>query len=165
MSRDEARTKTKGETLVDVVLESAVDRYQLRTRRRIILFIVLVIVAWVALSVVRRFTEDRPVDYASAVEHFKYGSIGSEPGGSLLNAVGGVLPPYEIFKVLPDVCPDLLPGGYPSLGFIFERGRDLPIGVSKRRRLPMISGRTNIENGQPTPRAVTFPAEFSRPSR
>jgi mono/diheme cytochrome c family protein len=31
------------------------------------------------------------------------------------------------------VCAELLPGGYPSLGLIFEPGRDLPVGMSKRR--------------------------------
>ena len=101
----------------------------MRTRRRAILFVLFVLVASVPVSLVRRFTEDTPVVYVSPAEHFKYGSIGSEPGGSLLNAVGGVLPPYEIFKVLPAVCPDLLPGGYPTLGFIFEAGNDLPRGV------------------------------------
>src|SRR5262249_23389154 len=61
---------------------------------------------------------DRPEEYADIVEHFKYGSIGSEPGGSLLQTVGGVLPPYWIFRALPDMCPDKLPGGYASLGLV-----------------------------------------------
>ena len=78
---------------------------------------------------------DRPVEYADVVEHFKYGSIGSEPGVSLLQPVGGVLPPYWIFKALPSICRDRLPGGFASLGFITEPGRDLPVGISKRRRL------------------------------
>jgi hypothetical protein len=82
-----------------------------------------------------RFNRDRPVDYQAEVDHFKYGSIGSEPGGSLSSAVGGLLPPYPIFRVLPKVCPDKLPGGYASLGLIYEPGHDLPIGVSRRYRL------------------------------
>ena len=36
---------------------------------------------------------DRPVVHDDIVEHFKYGSIGSEPGVSLLRPVGGALPP------------------------------------------------------------------------
>ena len=40
-----------------------------------------------------------------------YGSIGSEPGGSLLAPVGGVLPPYWVFKALPSICSDKLPSG------------------------------------------------------
>jgi hypothetical protein len=86
---------------------------------------------WVFLSL----RSDRPVTYDDITMHFKYGSIGSEPGGSLLDPIGGVLPPYWVFKNLPDVCPDRLPGGYASLGLIFEPGRDVPIGVSRRRRL------------------------------
>jgi hypothetical protein len=78
---------------------------------------------------------DWPVAYDGVVEHFKYGSIGSEPGVSLLDPVGGALPPYWIFTALPSVCRDRLPGGYASFGFIVEEGRDLPVGVSRRRRL------------------------------
>src|SRR6202011_3037084 len=66
---------------------------------------------------------------------FKYGSIGSEPGGSILDPVGGVLPPYWVFKALPGVCPEKLPGGYASLGLIMEPNHELPIGVTRRRRL------------------------------
>jgi hypothetical protein len=46
-----------------------------------------------------------------------------------------VLPPYWVFRALPDICRDRLPGGYASLGFIVEPGHELPIGVSRRRRL------------------------------
>jgi hypothetical protein len=93
--------------------------------------VVLVLIVWVVMSV----TTDRPVVYDDVAEHFKYGSIGSEPGGSVLAPVGGVLPPYQVFKALPSICSDRLPGGYASVGLIFEPGRDLPIGVSRRRRL------------------------------
>jgi hypothetical protein len=91
----------------------------------------VVIALWALVSV----RTDRPVTYDEITAHYKYGSIGSEPGVSLLNPVGGVLPPYWIFKSLPDICPDRLPGGYASLGFVFEPGHDLPIGVSRRHRL------------------------------
>jgi mono/diheme cytochrome c family protein len=59
---------------------------------------------------------------ADAGELFKYGSIGAE-GTSL---------PTALWKALPDVCPDLLPGGYASLGFVYEPGRDRPIGITER---------------------------------
>jgi hypothetical protein len=130
----EAKTRSEDIILVDEVRESPVDEWLMRTRRivlLIILLVVLVIVVWLAW----RFLSDRPVSYADAQEHFKYGSIGSEPGGSLSTPIGGVLPPYWIFKVLPDICPDRLPGGYASLGLLFEKGHDLPIGVSRRKRL------------------------------
>jgi hypothetical protein len=90
---------------------------------------------FVALWMVGALRSDQPVLYDDVVEHFKYGSIGSEPGVSLLRPVGGALPPLAEFTALPSICPDRLPGGYASLGFIFEQGRDLPIGVSRRRRM------------------------------
>ena len=89
------------------------------------------IVLWVVVSI----RTDRPVTYEAIEDHFKYGSIGSEPGGSLLAPVGGVLPPYWVFQALPSVCSDRLPGGWASLGFVIEQGKDRPIGVSRRRRL------------------------------
>jgi hypothetical protein len=105
---------------------------------RIVRWSVAVIVTGVvlfALWFAGAILTDRPVAFADVVDHFKYGSIGSEPGVSLLRPVGGVLPPYWIFKALPDICRDRLPGGYASFGFITEPGRDLPVGVSRRRRL------------------------------
>jgi processive rubber oxygenase RoxA-like protein len=87
-----------------------------------------------ALWIVATLQTDRPVVYDDIVDHFKYGSIGSEPGVSLLRPIGGVLPPYAVFTALPSICRDRLPGGYASLGFIYEAGRDLPIGISRRTR-------------------------------
>jgi mono/diheme cytochrome c family protein len=86
----------------------------------------------VVLWVVVALRIDRPVAYDEVTEHFKYGSIGSEPGVSLLSPVGGVLPPLAVLRALPSICG--LDGGYASFGFIFEEGRELPIGVSRRRR-------------------------------
>src|SRR5712691_6747484 len=63
---------------------------------------------WIVVSI----TTDRPVTYESIEDHFKYGSIGSEPGGSLFAPVGGALPPYWVFKSLPSICSDKLPNGY-----------------------------------------------------
>ncbi|RKT43025.1 cytochrome c [Thiocapsa rosea] len=102
-------------------------------RLRWLLALVLLIGAAVWLSA--RFTADRPVDYADIQDQFKYGSIGSEPGGSVFDAVGGLLPPEPIFAVLPHVCPDKLPGGYASLGLLEEEGQPFPIGISRRHRL------------------------------
>jgi hypothetical protein len=91
----------------------------------------IVLVIWLVLAL----RTDRPETYDEITMHFKYGSIGSEPGGSILDPIGGALPPYWVLTNLPAICPEKLPGGYASLGFIFEPGRDLPIGVSRRRRL------------------------------
>lgn len=60
---------------------------------------------------------------ADGLEHFKYASVGIE-------AEEGI--PYWIWQALPRVFPDLLPGGYASLGFVWEPGRELPVGFSKR---------------------------------
>ena len=75
------------------------------------------------------------------VEHFKYGSIGSDKMGV----------PLVVWKALPLVCADTLPAGanpysYPmtSFGMIYEAGKDVPIGFSSRR-LPLI-GTTLIGN-------------------
>ncbi len=80
----------------------------------------LLLVVWA----VRRFTRDQPVTYAAIDDHFKYGSTGGERASGI---------PYSIWKALPELFPQYLPGpGLQSLGFIFEPGHDLPVGVSKR---------------------------------
>ena len=76
-----------------------------------------------------RFTRDEPVVYEDPVEHFKYGSTGGERNLGF---------PYWIWRVLPEVCADYLPGeGFDSVGMIYEPGKDLPVGMSKRRHLGM----------------------------
>jgi mono/diheme cytochrome c family protein len=95
-------------------------------RRTITWLAVLAGVCLVAVTAVvyRGYLRNGPaVEFADAVEHFKYGSIGAEVDGL----------PYPIWKALPLVCPDMLPGGYASLGFITEPGRELPIGVTVRQ--------------------------------
>lgn len=96
-------------------------------RKRVNVFLIIVLILLVAAAVYLywAFNPNRAVGYADIQEHFKYGSIGSEPANGI---------PYWIFKVLPDMFPEKLPGnGYASLGFVEEPGRDLPIGFSKRR--------------------------------
>jgi mono/diheme cytochrome c family protein len=102
--------------------------------KELILAIVLIAVGVVFFRIAGTLASNQPVVYEDIEEHFKYGSIGSEPGGSLLRPIGGALPPYMVFKTLPQMCSEMLPGGYAGAGFIFEPGRDLPIGVSRRRR-------------------------------
>ncbi|MDQ3803770.1 MAG: cytochrome c [Acidobacteriota bacterium] len=87
--------------------------------------ILLALILVLAAVLYWRFHPNRPTDYDDIVEHFKYGSIGSE-------AQNGI--PYWIVKVLPEMFPEYLPGkGYASLGLLEEPGRDLPIGFAKRR--------------------------------
>lgn len=66
--------------------------------------------------------------YANIVDHFKYGSIGSEVTGL----------PYWVWKALPELYPEKLPNGdLSALGLLYEtdadgKKRDLPIGLSRR---------------------------------
>ena len=92
-------------------------------------FLIVVLLAYLGL----RFGPDQPVDYESAEDHFKYGSTGGERESGF---------PYLIWKAMPAVCEDEIPGGrqYPgqdfkSFGFIYEGDRDLPVGMSKRRHM------------------------------
>jgi len=100
--------------------------------------------------------------YGNDVDQFKYGSIGNDDENGL---------PYLIWRVLPDVFPDHLPGypdhvaggtGYAALGFVWEEGRDhadTPVGFSRARigfdrdvdqlRVLSFIGRTN-HAGRPT---------------
>jgi hypothetical protein len=79
----------------------------------------------IVLGLFSFFTSNVPVDYPDIVDQFKYGSLGSE----ITNGI-----PYWIWRVMPDIFADQLPGkGYESLGFIQEPGHDLAVGFSKRK--------------------------------
>jgi Cytochrome c len=66
-----------------------------------------------------------PQQFDSAEEQFKYGSIGIEQPQGI---------PYWIWLVLPRIFSDKLPGagGYTSLGFTWEEGKETPVGISKK---------------------------------
>ena len=106
----------------------------IRRVRRWAIVTAIAIVASVALWAVVSLRIDRPIAYDRIEDHFKYGSIGSEPGVSLLRPVGGALPPYAVFTALPSICREKAPDGYQTFGFIVEDGHDLPVGISRRRR-------------------------------
>ncbi len=96
-----------------------------RLFRRIVgwglLVLIVVFVGYLAV----RFLEDEPVTYADDRDHFKYGSTGGD-------RLAGI--PTGIWQILPTLCAKYLPGdGWQSLGFIYEPGKDLPIGTSVRR--------------------------------
>ena len=85
----------------------------------------LVLIAVILYLVAPLLVGNGPVNYANIDEHFKYGSIGSEPANGI---------PYWVWKAMPAVFADKLPGeGYESLGFLYEEGHDLPIGFSQRK--------------------------------
>jgi mono/diheme cytochrome c family protein len=90
---------------------------------RAILFVVLAVAVAGALYLAVRLNSNSPVAYDDPKEHFKYGSTGGEIRAGI---------PYTIWKTLPVIFG--LPGGnYQSFGFLYEPGKDLPVGVSKRR--------------------------------
>jgi hypothetical protein len=99
-------------------------------RRRAVVFVLVVLAALLAAGGVGAYTfltKDEPVVYSDVIQHFKYGSFGTEE-------LQGI--PYELWIVLPEVFPDLLPpgpgDGYERLGFIYEKGRATPIGTTYR---------------------------------
>jgi hypothetical protein len=76
-----------------------------------------------------RFGADMAVTYKDDRDHFKYGSLGSEHEFGI---------PYWIWRALPELFQDRLPDGgigWKSVGFVFEKGKELPVGMSQRRYL------------------------------
>lgn len=108
---------------------TAVDEVaRARNRKWLIVLGAIVVLVIVALSFMLQILRvNRTVAYANDEQYFKYGSIGSD--------VEGV--PYWIFRIMPDICPKDLPGGYSSLGVITEPGMPTPIGFSIRRVGPV----------------------------
>lgn len=108
---------------------TAVDIVERRDSRRwTIAFGVIAVLVVIAISFALQISRiNKPVGYANDEMYFRYGSIGSD--------VVGV--PYWVFRVMPEICPTDLPGGYASLGVIQEPGMPTPIGFSMRRIGPV----------------------------
>lgn len=71
-----------------------------------------------------RFIPERPVTYSSELDHFKYGSIGSEGSSGI---------PYWIFQAIPLLDESRPANDYwQRFGFVYEAGQELPIGFSQR---------------------------------
>jgi mono/diheme cytochrome c family protein len=85
--------------------------------------VVLLAAGWVLYDNLLRHEPE--LVYPDIVQHYKYAAIGLGPSSRI---------PYWIFKVLPDVFADKLPGpgGYASLGLIVEDGAQWPVGFAKR---------------------------------
>lgn len=96
--------------------------------RRIACVAAVVLAVAVGVWAAMRFTSDRPVLHESAESHFKYGSLGGERGSGI---------PRSVWNLLPELFAEELPAGGGAglrpLGFLYEEGRDLPIGVSQRK--------------------------------
>ena len=100
---------------------------------RILVLVLAGLIIICGLLLVARLSRDRPVAYENSEEFFKYGSLGGERESGI---------PYWVWKVLPKLFPEYLSGKkyvpgqeYASLGFLYESGKELPIGVSMRNRL------------------------------
>ena len=89
-----------------------------------ILIVLVLLVGAVGLYLYYHLDRVAPVpQFASAEEHFLYGSVGTEEAGV----------PYWIWLVLPRIFPEYLPGpaGYASIGIMAHDGHEMPIGFSK----------------------------------
>jgi hypothetical protein len=93
-------------------------------RNRWIRFLVVLLLILAALYYLI-FVNQYVIAYGDDLDHFKYGSIGSEPVNGL---------PTLVFRALPVMYRDELgPGGYRRVGMLYESERaELPIGVSRR---------------------------------
>ena len=99
------------------------------SRIGLITVVLLVFAVLGGMFLLGRFGADIPVDYKDDGDHFKYGSLGSEHEFGV---------PYWIWRALPELFEDKLPPpgqGWQSVGFVFEPGKDLPVGMSKRHYL------------------------------
>ena len=107
------------------VIESRLYAARCRLAIRVIAIGTLLLLAFF-----NAFAPNRPVNHASEVEHFYYGSIGSDLSSGV---------PLKVMRVLPRMFPEHLPAGaqrhdYTAFGFIQEKDRPMPIGFSIRRR-------------------------------
>lgn len=102
-------------------------RWRLRTPLYLlgaVVALVGIVAIVVGLTVLARFSGESTPRHADIVEHFKYGSIGSEPESGL---------PVYVWKALPGLFPEVFGGRrFDTFGFLYEDGQELPIGVSRR---------------------------------
>jgi hypothetical protein len=113
--------------MADSKLTSPTQRILIRIGWIAVVILVLGLVGGALL--LGRFGADTPVAYKDDLEHFKYGSLGSEHEFGV---------PYWIWRALPELFGDKLPEpgrGWESVGFVFEKDKDLPVGMSQRRYL------------------------------
>jgi uncharacterized membrane protein YeiB/mono/diheme cytochrome c family protein len=95
----------------------------------------LLIVSIAALTMSSVLDPNRPEVHQNILDHFKYGSIGAEERTGV---------PYPIWLALPRMFPQYLPNkpgnGYERFGFIYEPGKQRPIGTSLRQHQVLFVG-------------------------
>ncbi len=96
-----------------------------RTLLTVLVILVIVIGFGAVFTWYKFFREEPEQSFTSEEERFKYGSIGAETDRGI---------PYWIWVVLPRIFPDKLPGpgGYKSFGLVWEEGKEMPVGFTKR---------------------------------
>lgn len=96
------------------------------TTKRVVWILLLVLIVAFGYTLWSRLLREEPLVYQLALDNFKYGSIGTERAGLRV--------PFWIWLVLPRIFPEYLPGpgGYTALGFAWEEGHELPIGLPKK---------------------------------
>ena len=111
--------------LVKDLVRAIAAPWRASSRLRFVTLAGLVLLAVLGYWLWANLLRARPdVVFDDGPQQFKHGAIG-------LGMTART--PYWLWKVLPDVCPDKLPGGWASLGFLYEAGQDLPVGFSKRQ--------------------------------
>lgn len=94
-------------------------RRRRRIRWAVIAAIILGLIYWFTLG------SEWVVAQESELDHFKYGSIGSEGASGL---------PRPVFDALPAIYDERMEGeGWRHFGLLYEEGQDLPIGFSRRK--------------------------------
>jgi hypothetical protein len=90
-----------------------------------VLVVVLLVGGLIGYAAWYKLLREEPQHFDTLQEQFLYGSIGTEAEEGL---------PYWVWLVLPRVFPQYLPGpgGYASLGVVWEEGRETPVGFSKK---------------------------------
>jgi hypothetical protein len=110
---------------------TAVQRAQARKSPRPlkVLFAAVVLSGLVALVgggiLLARFAGEATPRYDDIRDHFLYASIGSEPESGV---------PLAFWRALPRLYPEAFESreDYSAFGFLYESGRELPVGVSRR---------------------------------
>ncbi len=93
---------------------------------RVAALLVVILIAFAGYVLWDNLMRAEPdTNFAAVEDHYKHGAIGLGSDSRI---------PYWIWKVLPDLFADKLPGpgGWASLGMLYEDGQDLPIGFAKR---------------------------------